>query len=381
MKVRVKPYCRSWFGLLLLFNPAFAFLRCNSSGVKLHQILKRILLSVMAMAVPLLFSAELITNDLPARVRSLEDSLGHTDAKVARQLNELMWFQRLGDIATVDKVRFTGPPPHPFGKPAPRPGSNDVVISALTFLPREHTRARSVPLIVFVHGEIHGNVATDEDMHVVRELIEQGYAVIAPDYRGSSGYGGDFWRQIDYGGLEIEDVHAARRFMIERHRSVDPRRVGIIGWSHGGMVALLTAFAYPEEYQTIYAGMPVSDLLDRVQRRGKDYEQLFAAPYHLGKPAAEAPGEYRRRSPAFNAGRLRTPLLLHANSNDEDVPLSEVQRLIDALQQAGKKFEHRIYTNAPGGHLFNRLDTPASLASRKEIWKFLARYLRPPRFK
>jgi dipeptidyl aminopeptidase/acylaminoacyl peptidase len=347
--------------------------------VNSHRILLGLVFSILSLATPVLVSADGETNDLPGRIRNLEDSLGQVEAKLSRQLNELMWFQRLADIALVDKVRLTGPPPHPFGRPAPSSGSNHIVVSALTFLPRKPTRARSVPLIVFVHGEIHGNVATDEDLHVVRELIEQGYAIIAPDYRGSSGYGGDYWRHIDYGGLEIEDVHAARRFMIERHREIDGRRVGIVGWSHGGLIALLTAFTYPGDYQAIYAGMPVSDLIDRVQRRGKDYEQLFAAPYHIGQTVIEAPDEYRRRSPAFNADKLRTPLLLHANSNDEDVPLSEVERLITALEQAGKTFEHRIYTNAPGGHLFNRLDTPASLASRKEIWTFLTRYLRPPK--
>src|SRR5688572_19699152 len=110
-------------------------------GVKFHHISKRILLLVMAMVAPVLFSADLVTNDLPARVRSLEESLGHMDAKLSRQLNELMWFQRLGDIALVDKVRFTGPPPQPFSKPAPPPDSNHVVLSALTFLPRKDTRA------------------------------------------------------------------------------------------------------------------------------------------------------------------------------------------------------------------------------------------------
>ena len=115
-----------------------------------------------------------------------------------------------------------------------------------------------------------------------------------------------------------------------------------------------------------------------IRIRGKDYEQLFSAPYHLGKTLAEAPEEYRRRSPAENAARLRTPLLLHANTNDDDVTAREVQKLIGALQAAGKTFEHRIYTNAPGGHLFNRIDTATARESRAEIWRFLAKHLKPP---
>ena len=319
------------------------------------------------------------TNDTAVPLGALEERLGHLETRLARQMRELQWFQQLSDVAVVDTARFTGPPPRSTNNPAPPAGSNEVVVSALTFLPRKQGHAHKFPLIVLAHGEIHGNVASDEEAHVVRELVEQGYAVIAPDYRGSSGYGRDFWRQIDYGGLEIEDVEAARQWMLGRHGEIDGRRVGIIGWSHGGLIALLTVFAHPESYRACYAGVPVSDLEDRIGRRGKDYEQLFAAPYHLGKTVTEAPEEYRRRSPAWNAAKLHTPLLIHANTNDEDVNVKEVERLIRALQAAEKDFSYRIYTNAPGGHAFNRLDTNLARESRAEIWRFLAKHLHPGR--
>jgi dipeptidyl aminopeptidase/acylaminoacyl peptidase len=252
------------------------------------------------------------------------------------------------------------------------------VVSAFTFLPRKLPRSHKLPLLVLAHGELHGNVASDEDAHVVRELIQQGYAIIAPDYRGSSGYGADFWRQVDYGGLEIEDVQAARNWMLERFPKLfDPSRVGIIGWSHGGAIALLTVFAHPDDYAVCYAGVPVSDLEERIRIRGKDYEGLFSAPYHVGKTVAEAPEEYHRRSPAWNADKLHTPLLVHANTNDDDVTITEVQKLIRALQAADRQFSYHIYTNAPGGHIFNRIDTPLALESRAEIWTFLAKYLKP----
>jgi dipeptidyl aminopeptidase/acylaminoacyl peptidase len=318
------------------------------------------------------------TNDSSARLRSLAEELSNLDTRLTRQINELLWSRLLGDIAVVDKVRFTGPPPHSTNDVAHPPGSNSVVVSALTFLPRGRSHSRSIPLIVFAHGEVHGNVASDEEPHIVRELVEQGYAVIAPDYRGSSGYGGDYWRQIDYGGLEIEDVHAARKWMLESHREIDPRRIAVIGWSHGGLIALLAVFAHPDDYQACYAGVPVSDLEARIRTLGKGYEQLFAAPYHVGKTLAEAPEEYRRRSPVSNVEKLHTPLLVHANTNDEDVNIHEVQRLISALQKADKDFQYHIYTNAPGGHQFNRLDTAAARESRAEVWRFLARYLHPP---
>ena len=55
----------------------------------------------------------------------------------------------------------------------------------------------------------------------------------------------------------------------------------------------------------------------------------------------------------------------------------EVEHLIEALKAEDKKFEYKIYQDAPGGHYFNRIDTTAARESRKEIWRFLARYLKP----
>ena len=75
--------------------------------------------------------------------------------------------------------------------------------------------------------------------------------------------------------------------------------------------------------------------------------------------------------------KFQTPLLVHTTTNDEDVNVLEVEHLIEALKAAGKKFEYRIYQDAPGGHAFNRLDTPLARESRREIYAFLAKYLKP----
>jgi dipeptidyl aminopeptidase/acylaminoacyl peptidase len=207
--------------------------------------------------------------------------------------------------------------------------------------------------------------------------MEQNYVVVAPEYRGSTGYGGEFYRQIDYGGLENEDVYAARNWAVETHGFVDPKRVGILGWSHGGMITLMNIFAHPEAYAVAYAGVPVSDLVARMGYKGDDYRRIFSAPYHIGKDAEQNVAEYRRRSPVWNAQKLQTPLLIHTNTNDEDVNVLEVEALIRALKAEGKKFEYKVYENAPGGHAFNRLDTKLARDSRAEVYKFLAQYLKP----
>ena len=85
--------------------------------------------------------------------------------------------------------------------------------------------------------------------------------------------------------------------------------------------------------------------------------------------------EYRRRSPVFWAAKLKTPLLVHATTNDRDVNVIETENLVAALKAAGKEFEVRIYKDAPAGHSFNRIDTGLAKESRKEIWAFLERHL------
>ncbi|MGH9852451.1 MAG: alpha/beta hydrolase family protein [Blastocatellia bacterium] len=310
------------------------------------------------------------------RIRALEERLSFMEATLRKDIDDLMMFQRLGDLAVVDKIRYTGPPPRVIPNPTGQGAGNPLIIRAYTFVPKQYANAR-LPLIVLVHGGVHGNFDSNS-VHIVRELVQQGYAVIAPEYRGSSGYGRGFWQLIDYGGLENEDVYAGMKWMVENTPNIDPQRVGIIGWSHGGMISLMNVFEHPQDYKVVYAGVPVSDLVARMGYKSQSYRDLYSAPYHLGKTAEQNVNEYKRRSPAWNAEKLQTPLLIHTNTNDEDVNVLEVEHLIKALKAAGKKFEYKIYENAPGGHAFNRIDTKLAKESRVEIYRFLAQYLSPP---
>jgi len=69
----------------------------------------------------------------------------------------------------------------------------------------------------------------------VKEAVQRGYVVITPDYRGSNGYGAAHYNAIDYGGKELDDVMAAYDYL-KTLPYVDPDRVGIMGWSHGGFI-------------------------------------------------------------------------------------------------------------------------------------------------
>jgi dipeptidyl aminopeptidase/acylaminoacyl peptidase len=291
--------------------------------------------------------------------------------EVIKTADDLLWYYRLGDVASVDKVRYTSSKPERMSNPTGQGAGNPMIIPAYVFTPK-NLRGKA-PLIILVHGGVHGDFNTFY-AHIVRELIDQGYVIVAPEYRGSTGYGGDFYEQIDYGGAEVDDVKSARDWAAENLGSIDPKRIGIMGWSHGGYQTLMNIFRFPDAYQVAYAGVPVSDLVQRMGYKSQGYRNTFKE--FIGKEAVDDPMEYRRRSPYFHAAELKTPLLIHTNTNDEDVNVMEVEHLIDALKAAGKKFEYKIYQAAPGGHTFNRIDTAVARESRKEVYDFLGKYLK-----
>jgi dipeptidyl aminopeptidase/acylaminoacyl peptidase len=319
-------------------------------------------------------------DDLAAQVKALRESqetLSHRLDELAKAIDDVAWFDRVGAVAVVDKWRITGPPEaHPATPDAPG-ARNPVRFYTYTFVPRDRRRGEKLPMLVLPHGGVHADFTTYHT-HIVRELIAQGYVVVAPDYRGSTGYGEDFYKLIDYGGREVDDIHATTEWALRTLDVVDPTRVGLIGWSHGGLIVLMEAFAHPKDYACVFAGMPVSDLVMRMGYADQEYRDLYSAPYHIGKGVREDIAEYKRRSPVWNVDKLALPLLIHTNTNDEDVNFIEVEHLIEALKAADKKFEYTVYHDAAGGHSFDRMDTPEARDARREIYSFLARYLKPP---
>jgi dipeptidyl aminopeptidase/acylaminoacyl peptidase len=299
----------------------------------------------------------------------------YTSDAILKKLDDVLWFDRVGDVAIVDKVYLTGPP-NP--KETPTYGianeRHPFRFWTYTFVPRK-LGAKKAPLLVLPHGGVHADFTTYHT-HIIRELMDLGYVVVAPEYRGSTGYGKGYEQAIDYGGLEVDDCVAARDWAVANLPNVDGARVGIIGWSHGGLIALLAVFDHAEKFKACYAGVPVSDIVARMGYLTDDYREEFSAKYHLGKTANQDVDEYRRRSPAWNVAKLRTPLLVHTTTNDRDVNSIEVEQLIAQLKAADKRFEYRIYKDAPGGHSFNRMDHDMARESRAEIWAFLAKHLK-----
>mgnify|MGYP006266819743 FL=1 len=317
--------------------------------------------------------------ELSAQIQALQedvDRMYHDNNRIRKALDDILWYDKISDVATMDKVYLTGPPPRNMPNPTAQGAGNPLRFQTYMFFPKDIDTSGKYPLLVLPHGGVHSNFNTFYT-HIVRELVSQGYVVVAPEYRGSTGYGRGFYKHIDYGGLEVEDVFSARNYMLENYDFLDKNRVGILGWSHGGLITLHNIFEHPDSYKVAYAGVPVSDLIARMGYKTQRYRELYSADFHIGKTAYEDVNEYRRRSPAWNAQKLETPLLVHTNTNDGDVNVLEVEHLINALKAYDKDFEYQIYEDIEGGHSFDRLDTKIAKEIRVKVYKFMNGYLNP----
>jgi len=305
-------------------------------------------------------------------------NLRHRLDVLEKTIDDVRWFDRVGDVAFIDKVFMAGPPPARSGSGTTLPEVNPIKFWSYVFIPKDVDPDKKYPLIVLPHGGVHSDFNTYYT-HIIRELVAQQYIVVAPEYRGSTGYGRGHYELIDYGGLENADTDVSRQYMIDNYPIVDKNRVGLMGWSHGGMISLMNAFERPRDYKCVFAGVPVSDLIFRIGYKRPNYEDFFSAPYHIGQRIDQNMEEYYRRSPVAHAGKLQVPLLIHTNTIDEDVHYLEVVNLINALKAENKRFEYEIFEDIPGGHSFDRMDHSQGREIRFKIYKFLEKHLDPPR--
>lgn len=260
-------------------------------------------------------------------------------------------------------------------------------IPAYLFRPLEPRGSKGHPALVWVHGGVHSSFGSSS-IPFIRQAVERGYIVIAPDYRGSTGYGADFYEAIDYGGYEIDDSMAAVDYLKANVPQVDPARVGMMGWSHGGFITLHSLIRDQGKVLVCgYAGVPVTNLVFRLSYKGPSYEADFVGQKRIGGEVHERRDIYIERSPVYFVDKIKVPVMVHVATNDQDVNFVEDAMMVHALEyHIPKLAETKIYVDPPGGHSFDRLvnkertapqNTPPQRDSWNRIWTFLETNLKP----
>jgi len=268
--------------------------------------------------------------------------------------------------------------------------ADGMTIPAYLFQPLQKRGARGHAAMVWVHGGVHGDWGATM-LPFVKEAVQRGYVIIAPDYRGSTGYGAAHYNAIDYGGKEVDDVASAVDFL-KTLPHVDQDRLGVMGWSHGGFITAHLLFREQHPFKGGAAIVPVTNLVFRLGYKGPSYQRSFSTQLGLQGLPFEKRDEYIKRSPLYGVDNLKVPILVHVATNDEDVNYVEDQQMVDALRSRKPDLaETKTYVNpAPWGnsvgHAFSRrvdpqtlerVDSPAQIDSWNRTWVFFEWFLRP----
>jgi dipeptidyl aminopeptidase/acylaminoacyl peptidase len=254
--------------------------------------------------------------------------------------------------STIDRTAFVEPTlvhyPGPDGKPVP----------AYLFVPKGLDRTKKHPAIVWIHGDgvnqnydgwhIERNYAVYYSFH--QYLLQRGYVVIAPDYRGSIGYG-SAWREgvyMDVGGKDFRDAAMSANYLTSLSY-VDANRMGVWGLSYGGFFTLLAVTAMPTTFR---AAVDVAGVAD--------YALYYEDPYHggwtvsrIGTPE-QNPAVYAQASPVSHVDKLVRPLLVLHGTADVNVPYLHSVRLIDEVLKQGKGDLLEFMTYPGEFHYFTR---------------------------
>lgn len=245
------------------------------------------------------------------------------------------------------------------------PGADGRKIPALLYVP--HAEAvhgeGPPPGVLYVHGGPTGQHYRWWDA-LPQVLANRGYAVLAPNIRGSTGYGREFQEanRRDWGGRDLEDVVRGAEWLAGEGIA-QGRRLGIYGGSYGGYMALMCLAMAPGRWAagvSVVGVVSLRTLFDST--RGDLREYLLR---ELGDPAEEA-DFYRDRSPLTHAGRIAAPLLVLQGQNDPRVPLAEAEQLVAALKSARKTYDYHVYPDE--GHGFRRRENRVDALRRTIDW-------------
>jgi len=243
-------------------------------------------------------------------------------------------------------------------------------VSAFVYVPFNLPRNAEHPAIVYVHGG-----PTSQSMNsfnrFVQYMVNQGYVVIAPNYRGSTGYGKEFRQAnlFDMGGGDLQDVLAAADW-IKQTGYVDPKKLILMGGSYGGYMTMMGVTKAPEMWAAGVPIVPFVNWFTEIQHEDPVLQQSDLAT--MGDPVKNK-ALYEDRSPINFVAQIKAPLYLLAGGNDPRCPKEEAQQVVDAIRKRGGVVEYKVYENE--GHGFARVEN--QIDAYKRVADFLKAHVPP----
>ncbi len=241
-------------------------------------------------------------------------------------------------------------------------------ISAFAYVPHNIPREGKSAAVVYIHGGPQSQ-SVNSFNRIIQYLLNQGYLVIAPNYRGGTGFGKEFMtaNRRDAGGAELHDVLDAAEW-IKRTGYVDPKKLIVMGGSYGGYLSMMAVTKAPEMWA---AGVPIVPFVNWFTEFANEDPALQESDRDFMGDSVKDKELWTDRSPIFFVDRIKAPLLLLAGGNDPRCPKSEAQQVADEVRKRGGVAELKIYENE--GHGFSRVEN--QIDAYRRVAEFLKKHV------
>ena len=243
-------------------------------------------------------------------------------------------------------------------------------ISAFLYVPFNMARNGQNAAIVYIHGG-PASQSMNSFNRFIQYTVNQGYMVLAPNYRGSTGYGKEFQQAnlFDMGGGDLQDVLAGVDF-IKQTGHLDPKKIAVVGGSYGGYLTMMAVTKAPDLWAAGVPIVPFVNWFTEIEHEDPVLQQSDLAT--MGDPVKNK-ALYEERSPINYIDQIKAPLLLLAGGHDPRCPKEETLQVVDAIKKQGGTAEYKIYDNE--GHGFARVEN--QIDAYKRVGDFLLAHVVP----
>ena len=251
---------------------------------------------------------------------------------------------------------------------------DDKEIPAIYYKPLQASKENKVGALVLVHGGPGGQSRVGFS-NSIQYLVNHGYAVLAVNNRGSSGYGKTFYKMDnkDHGNADLKDCVWGKKWLASQEY-IDSSAIGIEGGSYGGCMTLNALCSYPDEFKAGVDLFGVANWLRTLRSIPPYWESFRKALYEeMGDPNTADSVHLKEASPLYNYQKITKPLMVFQGSNDVRVLPVESDEIVAGVKKSGVPVEYVLFPDE--GHGFVKKENQITTAKR--TLEFLDKYLKP----
>lgn len=253
------------------------------------------------------------------------------------------------------------------------PSFDGVIIPAIYYAPHQASANNKVPALVWVHGG-PGGQSSQNFSSTIQYLVNHGYAVLAVNNRGSSGYGKTFYQMDDlnHGEKDLQDCVEGKNWLAKQP-NIDSEKIGIIGGSYGGYMTMAALTYTPEEFAVGVNLFGVTNWMRTLKSIPPYWESQREALYkELGDPFSADSVRLKKISPLFHTDKVTKPLLVLQGTKDPRVLQIESDEIVAGVKKNAVPVEYVLFEDE--GHGFVKKEN--QIESNSRILKFLDTYLK-----